>query len=166
MPRKIIPATCHPGRPAHLDGLCAVCWFDNREKALATAGPRELTGKEKERRRELVAMHQKVSHLGTLYKEAQAILRENLPRYAELHLTAAEVAAANGDARPSEWALSSARGPKGERIVEPPAKDAGTGGSGVKIVIGINMGAMPEATAEVTEVVESEKVLQLSDQEG
>jgi hypothetical protein len=155
MPPKRIAATCHPGREAHLDGLCAVCWFDKRaavieadSKALVTAAAK------KESRKALMTLHQKVEHIGGLYKEAQAILRENLPRYAELHMTAAEVAASNGDARPIEWAMQSIRGAKGERIAEPPAKDSGTAGGGVKIMIGIKMGAMPEATAEVVDAEE------------
>ena len=86
---------------------------------------------------------------------AKAILRENLPRYAELHLTAAEIAASNGDSKPMEWALTAIKGEKGERVVEPPKADGG--GGGIKVMIGVQIGGVPQigATTEVVDASDS-----------
>ena len=76
----------------------------------------------------------------SLGKQAKAILRENIPEYAELHLSAAKVAAEKGDSRPMEWALQHVKG-KDAPIVEPPAKEPVS--SGVRVFVGINMGGVP-----------------------
>jgi len=127
------PATCHPTRETYMDGMCGVCYFDNRR---VPTDPKRL-----EERKELVRLHQDVARVDQLAKEAKAILKENLPRYAELHLTAAEVAAADGDARPAEWALQANMG--GEPVAKSPKASEGAGG-GVKIYIGVKVGGIPE----------------------
>lgn len=146
------PADCHPTRETHAEGLCAVCFFDSQRTLREQARPK--TALEVRQKHTLIELHQEVQRVVELGKAAKAILRENLPRYAELHLTAAEVAAANGDARPAEWALQSVKGEKGERVVEPPKSDGG--GGGVKILIGVNMGGLPAASATVETIDASE----------
>jgi hypothetical protein len=144
--RRIIPATCHPERERHRDGLCAVCWFDEQRAQEKIGG---LSKTKQEERQALVTLHQNVEHVVNMAKQAKAILRENLPRYAELHLTAAEIAASEGDSKPAWEALQGIKGEKGERVVEP-VKDGG-GGSGIKIMIGVQIGGLPVTT----DIVES-----------
>lgn len=145
------PAGCHPERETYANDLCGVCYFD------ATRVP--VDPKKKEERQALVAMHQQVTHLKNLYLEAKAILRENLPRYAELHLTAAEIAAADGDARPAEWALQSIPGGKDEGpVATPPAKAGSVGEGGVKVFIGVKIGGLPEQQAAITATTEPDGV--------
>lgn len=146
--RKRFPAHCHPERELHQDGLCAVCFFDQKRIQELRNSPAKL-----EERNALVTLHQQVEHVVNLGKQAKAILRENLPRYAELHLTAAEIAASNGDAKPMEWALTAIKGEKGERVVEPPKSEGGS--SGVKVMIGIQMGGIPTLPQGTVETVES-----------
>lgn len=139
-----LSATCHPGRERHSDsGLCAVCFFDQKRLLDGARAPK--TALELAQRQELMSLHKQVEHVVNLGKEAKAILRENLPRYAELHLTAAEVAAANGDSKPMEWALTAIKGEKGERVVEPVKADGA--GTGIKIMIGVQVGGIPAAIA-------------------
>lgn len=123
------PATCHPERETYANDLCGVCYFDTSRVP--------LDPKKKEERQALVALHQQVEHVTNLAREAKAILRENLPRYAELHLTAAEIAASDGDARPAEWALQSVSGGKEGPVATPPAKAGSGGEGGVKVFIEI-----------------------------
>jgi hypothetical protein len=145
------PAVCHPTREAHAEDLCAVCWFDTQRLLAAERVPK--TALELRQKHALITLHQEVERVVELGRIAKATLRENLPRYAELHLTAAEVAAANGDARPAEWALQAVKGEKGERVVDPP-KAENTGGGGIKILIGVNMGGLPAATVETVNASE------------
>ncbi len=137
------PAACHPDRETFKDGNCAVCHFDRNRV------PVDETRRDE--RQALVKLHQEVSAVVNLGKQAKAILRDNLPRYAELHLTAAEVAAADGDARPAQWALESVIAGSEGRAAEPPVKGGSLGEGAIKIIIGVNMGGMPAPTAEIVE---------------
>jgi hypothetical protein len=150
--RLIEAALCHPTREAHKDKLCAVCFFDQKRLAEGARAPKSAL--EVQQRQELMTLHAQVQHVTALAKEAKAILRENLPRYAELHMTAAEVAAANGDAKPMEWALTAIKGEKGERVVDPPKTEAG--GAGIRVMIGVQIGGLPTGagTAEVIDASE------------
>src|SRR5690606_35160895 len=71
-------------------------------------------------------------------KAVKARMIQNLPTYARLHLEAATIAAAAGDARPAEWALSNLTS-DGQRAVEI-TKAAAEGNSGVKVFIGVKVG--------------------------
>lgn len=127
-------AVCHPKRKHVKDGLCRECLLIN---------PKTLPNKDKvarKQQRELMVLHENAKHVEEVFLEAKAILRENVPRYAELHLEAAEVAAEKGDSRPMEWALQHVKG-KDAPIVEPPAKEPVS--SGVRVFVGINMGGVP-----------------------
>ncbi len=142
--RKIIvPANCHNDRETYASGLCAVCYMDSNRV------PTDI--KRGEERQALVKLHQDVAEVVSLGKQAKAILRQNLPRYAELHLTAAEVAAADGDARPSQWALESVIAGAEGRAAEPPAKAGPTEGGGIKVIVGIQFGGVPAQKAEIVE---------------
>lgn len=140
--RIVVPAHCHPDRELYANGLCGVCFFDS------TRVP--VKAEDRAERQALVELHKGVEYVVNLGKQAKAILRENLPRYAELHLTAAEIAAADGDARPAEWALESVIAGSEGPAATPPVK-GGTGGEGgVKVFIGIKMGGLPEEALQVT----------------
>jgi hypothetical protein len=148
-------ATCHPGREEFVDGLCGVCYYDMKrlaENERPPANALELYQKHK-----LTKLHEDVKRIEALLLSAKAIVRENMPRYAELHMIATEVAASKGDARPAEWALSSVKGEKGERAVEPPKAEA-SAGAGVKVIIGVQMGCLPTTggTAEVIDASNQE----------
>jgi hypothetical protein len=135
------PAACHPERETYADQLCGVCFFDRNRLPPDPARAEE--------RQALIALHQQAEHVTNLAKEAKAIVRQNLPRYAELHLTAAEIAASDGDARPAQWALESIPAGKEGPVATPPAKTTGAPGEGgFKVIIGINMGGMPQKTEE------------------
>jgi len=73
-------------------------------------------------------------------RRTRALLAENLPEYARLHLKATQKAAEKGDARPSEWALQSVKPGSEPAVVEPAAKEITTGG--IKILIGVNLGGL------------------------
>lgn len=144
-------ADCHPGREHYAHGLCAVCYFDQKRKDEVGA----TNALEVRMRNELVELHKATEHVVNLGRQAKAIVRENLPRYAELHLTAAEVAAANGDSRPAFEMLSGVNIPGEGFTVDPPKKDSG-GGGGVQVFVGVNLGGVPSA-AEVAETIDAEK---------
>lgn len=157
MPRREKPKpTCHPNREIYAHELCAVCYFDQRR----AAGEEAITALEKKLRNELVELHRATEHVVNLGRQAKAIVRENLPRYAELHLTAAEVAASKGDSKPAFEMLSGMKMPGDVgHIVDPPKKD--TAPQGVQVFIGVKMGGIPEAaqiaaTAQVTDGEEIE----------
>lgn len=64
------------------------------------------------------------------------VLRADLPAYAALHKRAAQVAAANGDARPAQWAL--------ERMdVVKPVRQADTPSGGFTVKIGVLLPGLP-----------------------
>jgi hypothetical protein len=88
----------------------------------------------------IVEAHAQPAITKLIRRRARAILAENLPEYARLHLAAAREAASKGNAIPAQWALESVK-PGGEApVVEPAAKDLG--GSGVKIILGIQIGGL------------------------
>ncbi len=71
---------------------------------------------------------------------ARKFLQDRLHEYAQLHFEGASVAAAKGDTRPAEWALTHAK-IEGEAVVEPPAKEAPD--TGLKIYIGVPLAQLP-----------------------
>ncbi len=154
MERMPAKALCHPSRPNFGQGLCRQCWI-LRDQGVR---PKEMTigrteGK-KAMHNELVAMQQAVEYLEGLGRAANAILRENMPEYAELHMEAARNAAAEGDSKPAEWALQHVK-MTGKPVVDPPQK-ADTG-AGVKIFLGIKVGGIPEQAIQAI-AIEGEKI--------
>jgi len=113
-------ALCHRNRIAVADGLCQTCYVTNRPPLPVPVTPR--LAKE-------------------LLEEVRLSLREALPEYARLHLDAARISALRGDARPAEWALQTIKAGD-EPVVAPVAKDSV--GGGVKVMIGVNLGGLPE----------------------
>lgn len=139
-------ALCHPRRPNFADGKCKACFA--RDVVMVNGGLGGLASGDQEyvNRGRLVEFHSAVDRIQTLVAEAQAILRERLPKYADLHWKAAQVAAVNGDTRPIEWFLQNLKLPPGLKLTEAqkgaPGNEGG-GDKGVKVVVGIHMGALP-----------------------
>lgn len=76
-------------------------------------------------------------------RTARELMQRNVQRYVELHLSAAEVAAAEGDAGPAQWALERiAEG--NDRVVDPPK---GGGLQTPSLRIGIAVAGVPAARA-------------------
>ncbi len=131
-------AICHPKRPHAERGLCRQCLI--KEQKEPSTG---LMATVRKSQAELVQLHKTAGRLEALEAETKAIMRENLPAYAELHKQAATVAAEKGDSRPIEWALQHVK-MKDAPIVEAPAKEPAT--TGVRVFVGINMGGVPSDT--------------------
>lgn len=151
MERVPAKALCHPSRPNFGQGLCRQCWR-LRDKGIAPRDDMQYgrSAGKIARHNELIAMQQATEYLEGLGRAAKAILRENMPEYAELHLEAARNAALEGDAKPSQWAMEHVK-IVDKPIVDPAPKEGGAGG--VKVFLGIKIGSVPEAaiSAVVTE---------------
>lgn len=133
-PRKIRnPAPCHPERETFRDGLCGVCYYDQNRMPINI--------ERKEERAILAQLLSDAAMIKRMKDQAAAIIQENLPRYAELHLTAAEVAASFGDSKPMEWALQAKTNKEVGAVAE--AADKAGGAGGIKVMIGIKMGGLP-----------------------
>lgn len=143
-------ALCHPRREHYQDGMCRKC-FALEERPKGTAG---MPVADIKKYNELVELHRSVEYVDKLAKTAHAILNENLVEYARLHLEAARIAAADGDSKPSEWALTHVKAGKGQKpVAEPPAKAPSGGEGGVNVYIGLKLGEMPPQNL----VVEAER---------
>jgi hypothetical protein len=137
LPAKRGKAVCHPTRSNFKDGLCESCV--NRElidKAVTAQQKKHFDN-------EIEALHHTVEFLEEITQKARRILQENLPGYAAMHFAGATIAAAQGDTRPAEWALTQVKAGK-ETPVQPPAKTAPE--SGLKIFIGVRSDAGPSIT--------------------
>lgn len=153
-------ALCHPHRGMWSDGLCEPC-CRVRDRALAPIN--RLLGESLDNpikmsdREGILELHKSVEYVRGLARAADAILKHHLPRYAELHLQAAEVAAKDGDARPAQWALENIKPGPGEKAVidapklGPGGRDSGPGG--VQVFVGIALGQVP-ASASTAQVVD------------
>jgi hypothetical protein len=151
-------ALCHPRRVMHARGLCEAC--ANTYDMLFMGGT-ELTPREKAKA--LMANLDFVSGLAAAARTMQAQMEDfsqvarhlmeiNLPMYATLHMKAAEVAAEEGDARPSQWALERLK-PGGKQTVEPEQKAPSTSPNlGVQVVIGVPLGNAPREAVSATVV--------------
>lgn len=131
-------ATCHPNRKkVCAEGLCRAC-FTQQMVHHQQPSPEAIT----QFRTDLVSLHQNVAYVKSLAVQAEAILHEHLPDYAEMHVEGAREAASKGDTRPAEWALTRLK-PKGVKsVVEPEAKDQGPDNS-VRVIIGVKVGGLP-----------------------
>mgnify|MGYP001610756385 CR=1 FL=1 len=78
---------------------------------------------------------------------AREALARRAPDYVDLHFQAAEVAAAKGDARPIEWALSRIA-EDGARIVDSEAAAQAMPSLSIGIALGGVRGALPAVTVE------------------
>ncbi len=137
-------ATCHPGRAEVSQGLCRWCL----EKRINRADRAALTPEK--------ALEKVVAEgEDTVGKKTRAYMLANLPEYASLHLEATRIAALAGDAKPAEWALSHIKA--GDQAIVPPAAKEGSGGSGIKVLIGVQLGGLPPGIAQ-TAITVSEGV--------
>lgn len=141
-----IKALCHPDRLEKKkgSGLCEACTL-GAKKARALRSPEEV-----KQLQILAAMEGELTHLQTLTRAARAIVRERLPDYARLHYRAAEIAASRGDARPSEWALTAVQTPADGATIQPPAVAKAAGDGGIRVLIGVNMGGLPQESLAIT----------------
>lgn len=131
--------SCHPDREqVGKTGLCHECYIGG------TGGGKQLSIQDAIK---IAEKHADPAFAKILKQQALALLMEQLPIYAQLHIEAAKMAALKGDARPAEWALTTIREAGGQAVVEPaaakPAPDAG----GIKIFFGVNLGGAPKELA-------------------
>lgn len=158
-------ALCHPLRVMFTDGLCESC-SRVRERAMApldqTVGGSAEEAVVPSERESMLELYRTTEYLKGVAEVAKAILHHHLPRYAQLHLQAAEVAAKDGDAAPAQWALQNLK-PTGAPVVDQPPKglpggrEAG-GAGGVQVLVGITLGQIPPgaSTAQVVDVQATE----------
>jgi hypothetical protein len=59
-----------------------------------------------------------------LVSRAKDRMTERIDEYVDVHMVAAKVAAIKGDAKPAQWFLENFATRDGERVIEPPAKEA------------------------------------------
>ncbi len=145
-------ALCHPTKANYLDGQCKDCV--NRAaitRAVEAKMPHADDKLKKQYANELTELHRSVEYIEGLGRQARGILEDNLPAYAAMHFEGAKIAAADGDTRPAEWALSQVKAGK-ETPVQPPAKTAGE--SGIKIFIGVQMAGNGEPVEAGTKVID------------
>jgi hypothetical protein len=121
------------------------------EKKTGRAALRAMELEVKRLQREVDAAHKAVSKIENNALVARKILEQNLAAYAEMHFEGAKIAAAEGDTRPAEWALTHAK-VEGQAAVEPPTKIAAD--TGTKVFIGIKVGSMPVDALEA-EIISS-----------
>jgi len=139
-------AVCHPQRTQVLRGLCKEC-YDTQPLAIRLKDAADVKA--------LTKLQDDVKKLESMTQEAKEILRKRLPDYARLHWMGAEIAAAKGDTRPTEWALQSVKEGK-ETVVDPPQKTApAEGGAGVKVFIGFNVSGL-QKTNDASNVVDAD----------
>lgn len=136
--------TCHPDRVQLGEtGLCHECYMGRHAKQLDV---REALA--------LIEKHGDPAEVARLRETALAILQENLPEYARIHMEGAKMAALKGDTKPAEWALTTIKNGQAAPVVEPPTKVApGTGG--VKVIVGVNLGGITPGAAP-SNVVEAD----------
>ena len=161
-------ALCHPQREMSADGLCAPCLamrtkIDVVTQALTKspdeAGITAPTPEVLATRAAIVDLYRYAEYAEGIAEYARAILVHSLPRHAELLLKAAEVAATNGDSKPMQFALQYAKMTGGKTAVDAPEKtpvEKAGKNVGVKVMIGVAMGAMPAANVLSAEVVPAE----------
>lgn len=90
---------------------------------------------------------QDTAMIKTLIKKARNTLNSRAEAYVDIHLAAAQVAAAGGDAKPAQWALEHIQ--EGEqRIVE--REKAGPGQPAIQI--GIAVGGLPQPRGSLPEL--------------
>lgn len=149
-------ATCHPGRKNYRDGICRECYGARKLPSSEFKLPKSLASLSKAERTELQELHRQAQILEEQAQLAGAYLQYHLPVYAKAHVEGALVAAAKGDTKPAEWALSHVKPPKGgSPVVEPPAKAPAE--SGIKVFVGVKVGALTGIQGA------SEHVVQISD---
>lgn len=128
-------ALCHTNRANFRDGQCKQCWNTaNITAAVERIMPDATAVEKRNYGHELEEAHRTVEYIENLGRQARRILEDNLPGYATMHFEGAKIAAADGDTRPAEWALSQVKAGK-ETPVQPPAKTAAE--SGIRIFIGV-----------------------------
>lgn len=149
-------AECHPDRREIRDGHCKECLALER---LQKSGQKLLAKTALEQTAVAEVMAHDMEYLQDLATEAKRILQERLPDYARLHYDGAMVAAANGDTKPSEWALErvDAAVPKAGAGAIAPKKDGDGPGGGVRIMIGVNLGG-GTSTATPNIAIEGETI--------
>ncbi len=127
---------CHPRRAEAGDGLCKWCLGDriNRTERSAMTPEQAL---------EEVTKKGGDAEVGKLVR---AKMVTSLSEYARLHLEGSRVAALKGETKGIEWALQSIRAGDGP-VVPPTAKDGGGASTGVRVLIGVNLGGLPPGTA-------------------
>jgi hypothetical protein len=125
---------CHPERPMfEKSGLCRECY-------LGGEAAKNLSFEEALK---LAKKYSDPTTRAIIKEQALATLIQHLPDYARCHVEAAKIAAAKGDARPAEWALTTIKAAGDTAVLEPPAKVAPAGDGGVKILIGVPLGGAP-----------------------
>lgn len=99
---------------------------------------------------EIEAARLTVAQLEHTRDTARKFLASKQLEYAQMHLEGARNAAAKGDTRPAEWALTHVK-TEGKTAVDPPVKDTAGAGQGLKVFLGINIGGLPQeaVTAEI-----------------
>lgn len=107
---------------------------------------KQLEREVKRMEHEIAAMHKTTEAMEATYATARQFLANKQFEYAQLHFEGAQVAAAKGDTRPAEWALTHVKA-EGQSVVEPPAKVAAD--TGVKVFLGIKIGGVPEDAMRV-----------------
>ena len=139
-------AACHPLRIAVQNGLCRECWMDHLAQT--------------ERARSPVEAKAAIAELGeeVFATQVRAYLQHNLEEYARLHIEATRIASLKGDSRPSEWALQTIK-LGGAPVIQPMAKDGG-GATGVKVLIGVQLGGLPPGTGPTTEIAVTPTVVE------
>lgn len=157
-------ALCHPMRAMFADGLCEQC---NRVRDRALAPLDQVVGGvttgdplDQSERQAMLDLYSTTEYLKGCARVADAILNHNLARYAQLHMRAAEVAAEDGDAGPSQWALQHLK-PAGKPVVDVPKGSPGgrdvTGAGGVQVLVGITLGQIPPG-ATTAQIVDAQTV--------
>lgn len=138
----------HPDREGNDAGYCAECWALFRaEQGLDPEGDVEWDRVQTRLANLLDLPEQKDRVLKRRMKALKAKMVLNLPIYADLHLEAAKIAAAEGDAKPAQWALEKV-GIDGENVIDAPkAGDKNEGG--VKVVIGVKVAGVPETAVGI-----------------
>lgn len=141
-------AKCHPDREqVGKTGQCHECYIGGG------ATPKQLSIQDAIK---IAEKHADPAFAKILKQQALALLMEQLPTYAMLHIEAAKMAALKGDARPAEWALQTIREAGGQAVVEPAAAKA-VAESGTKVFIGVSLGGAlpPSGSSNVVEAVVS-----------
>lgn len=89
-----------------------------------------------------------------ILSEAKELLNSRAKDYVELHLQASKVAAADGNANPSQWALERLK------VVESPKESTG---QGFTVQIGVMLPGLGTAACEVTTVGNDGEVIDAED---
>lgn len=139
-------AVCHRKRRAvNADLLCRPCL----NKRLMRAERSDLSPEQALERVQTQGVEK-------IADKVRAFMQANQPEYARLHLEATRVAAAKGDAKPAEWALTNIR--TGDNPIVSPPKDGG-GGGGIKVMIGVQIGGLPPGVQTQAITIPAEAVV-------